>query len=55
MGIFTPATVSDPVAREALVLLVGGVAPLVLANCSFLEGHSHPHSGPGAEGATVIP
>jgi two-component system sensor histidine kinase UhpB len=35
--IFTPATVSDPVALEELVLLVGGVAALVLANLFLLR------------------
>ena len=35
--IFTPATVSHPVALEELVLLVGGVATLVLANLFLLR------------------
>ena len=35
--ILTPATVSDPVALEELVLLVGGVATLVLANLFLLR------------------
>jgi two-component system sensor histidine kinase UhpB len=35
--IVTPATVSDPVALEELVLLVGGVAALVVANLFLLR------------------
>lgn len=35
--IVTPATVSDPVALEELVLLVGGVAVLVIANLFLLR------------------
>jgi two-component system sensor histidine kinase UhpB len=35
--IFTPATVSDPVALEEVIVLVGGVAALVVANLFLLR------------------